>query len=465
MVDRRLPVIDPATGRQLAVVPMSGPDEVRPAVKAAREAQRQWAATPVPRRARVLFRAQQVIEAHSEELAELVALENGKALGDARAEVLRGLETLEFAAGVPHLMQGSTSTDVARGVDAETRLYPVGVAVGITPFNFPAMIPLWMIPIAIAVGNAFVLKPSEQTPLTADRLAELFAQAGVPDGVLNVVHGGAETVNALIMHADVDAVSFVGSAPVARHVYRTAAEAGKRVQALAGAKNFLIVLDDAPLQATADAVFASAFGNAGQRCLAGSVVLATSGIVDALADALVDRVRRSPHGPGLDEKNVVTPVTTAASRSRILGAVDEAVRGGARVLIGGRAIEGEGFFLEPTIIADATPGSDVFREELFGPTLAMMTVSGLDEAIELANSSEYGNSSSIFTSSGAAAREFRERIDAGMLGINVGVPAPVGYLPFSGWKGSFYGDLHVNGIDGVRFYTRQKAVTTRWPRE
>ena len=461
----RLPVIDPATGREVAVVPMSGPDEVGPAVEAAVEAQRLWAATPIPRRARVLFRAQQVIDAHSKELAELVAIENGKALGDARAEVSRGLETLEFAAGLAHLMQGSTSTDVARGVDAETRLYPVGVAAGVTPFNFPAMIPLWMVPIAIATGNAFVLKPSEQTPLTADRLAELFADAGVPDGVLNIVHGGAETVNALITHPGVAAVSFVGSAPVARHVYRTAAEAGKRVQALAGAKNFLIVLDDAPLQATADAVFASAFGNAGQRCLAGSVVLVTPGIVDSLAEALVDRVRRAPHGPGMDERNVITPVTTEGSRSRILGAVEEAVREGARVLIGGRALDGEGFFLEPTIIADASPGSAVIREELFGPTLAMMTVAGLDEAIELANSSEYGNSSSIFTSSGAAAREFRERIDAGMLGINIGVPAPVGYLPFSGWKGSFYGDLHVNGLDGVRFYTRQKAVTTRWPRE
>jgi malonate-semialdehyde dehydrogenase (acetylating)/methylmalonate-semialdehyde dehydrogenase len=457
-----LPVSDPATGDELARVPISGPEEVGRAVEAARAAQPGWAGTSLPRRARLMFHVQQLVEAQRDELAELIALENGKALGDARGEVTRGLETLEFAAGIPHLMKGSTTTGVARGVDAETRFYPVGVVAGITPFNFPAMIPLWMIPLAIAAGNAFVLKPSEQTPLTSERLADLFAAAGLPDGVLNVVHGAAETAEALVTHPGVDAVSFVGSATVARHVYRTAAAAGKRVQALAGAKNFLIVLDDAPLEPTADAVFASAFGNAGQRCLAGSVVLATHAIAQPLTEALVGRVQTAPHGRGSDAGSVITPVTNAAAQSRILAAVDQAARGGARVLTGGRAIDGPGFFLAPTIIADARPDTDVVRKELFGPTLAMVTVSDLDEAIELANATEYGNSSSIFTSSGAAAHTFRERIEVGMLGINVGVPAPIGYLPFSGWKGSFYGDLHVNGMDGVRFYTRQKAITTRW---
>ena len=459
-----LPMTDPATGDVLARVPISGPDEVGRAVDAARAAQPEWAATPVPRRARLMFHAQQLIEAHRDELAALIALENGKALNDARAEVTRGLETLEFAAGIPHLMKGSTSTGVGSGVDAETRFYPVGVVAGITPFNFPAMIPLWMIPIAIAAGNAFVLKPSEQTPLTAELLIDLFAEAGLPDGVLNAVHGAAATAEALVTHPGVDAVSFVGSAAVARSVYTAAAAAGKRVQALAGAKNFLIVLDDAPLESTADAVFASAFGNAGQRCLAGSVVLATGGIAQPLTEALVARVHAAPHGPGSDPESVITPVTNQASQDRILAAVDEAVREGARVLTGGRAIDGPGFFLAPTIIADAGPETDVVRKELFGPTLAIMTVTDLDEAITFANSSEYGNSSSLFTSSGGAAHTFREHIEAGMLGINIGVPAPIGYLPFSGWKGSFYGDLHVNGMDGVRFYTRQKAITTRWPK-
>jgi malonate-semialdehyde dehydrogenase (acetylating)/methylmalonate-semialdehyde dehydrogenase len=460
----RFDVLDPATGAKLATVPLSGPGEVDLAVRAARAAGVEWGAWPVVKRARVMFKAQALLAERIDELAELVATENGKALADARGEVTRGLEVLEFAAGMPTLIQGVTSTEVARGVDAETRAYPVGVVAGITPFNFPAMIPLWMIPIALAAGNGFVLKPSEQAPLTAMRLLELFRDAGLPDGVLNVVHGGRDAVDALCTHPGVDAVSFVGSAPVARHVYETAAAAGKRVQALAGAKNYLIALDDAPLEASAEAIFSSAFGNAGQRCLAGSVLLPTPGIQEPLLAALQERIAAAPQGPGTDPASVITPLINERSKSRILTSIDAAVDAGASLLAGGR-LEGEGSdcFLAPTILTDVDPSMEVLKEELFGPVLAVLPVARLEEAIALANRSEFGNSASLFTAGGGAARTFRETIQAGMLGINVGVPAPIGYLPFSGWKGSFFGDLHANGTDGVRFYTKLKAITTRWP--
>jgi malonate-semialdehyde dehydrogenase (acetylating)/methylmalonate-semialdehyde dehydrogenase len=456
-------VTNPSTGEQLASVPLSGAAEVDRAVTTAATAGTEWASWPVVKRARVMFRAQALLSDATEELAELVATENGKALADARGEIVRGLEVLEYATGMPTLIQGVTSTEIASGVDAETRAYPVGVVAGITPFNFPGMIPLWMMPIALAAGNSFVLKPSEQTPLTAMRLVELFAEAGLPDGVLNLVHGGRDAVDALLVHPDVAAVSFVGSAPVARHVYQTAAAAGKRVQALAGAKNFLIALDDAPLEASADAIFSSAFGNAGQRCLAGSVLLSTPGIQENLLAALQERIAAAPQGPGTDPQAVITPVINERSKRRILDSIDDAVASGATLLTGGEVEDGGECFLAPTILADVDPEMNVIREELFGPVLSVLPVTDLEQAIEMANTSEFGNCSSIFTSSGAAARIFRERIEAGMLGINIGVPAPIGYLPFSGWKGSFYGDLHANGADGVRFYTRLKAITTRWP--
>ncbi len=459
-------VINPSTGEELARVPLSGAAEVDRAVTAAAAAGRDWAAVSVVKRTRVMFRAQNLMTEATEELAELVATENGKALADARGEITRGLEVLEYAAGMPTLIQGVTSTEIATGVDAETRAYPVGVVAGITPFNFPGMIPMWMMPIALAAGNSFVLKPSEQTPLTAMRLVELFREAGLPDGVLNVVHGGRDAVDALLVHPGIAAVSFVGSAPVARHVYETAAAAGKRVQALAGAKNFLIALDDAPLEASADAIFSSAFGNAGQRCLAGSVLLSTPAIRDNLLAALQERIAAAPQGPGTDPSAVITPVINEGSKRRILGSIEAAVDAGATVVVGGE-VEGEGAdcFLQPTIIGDVDPGMDLIGEELFGPVLADLPVESLEQAIEIANASQFGNSSSIFTSSGGAARVFRERIEAGMIGINVGVPAPIGYLPFSGWKGSFFGDLHANGADGVRFYTKLKAITTRWPED
>jgi malonate-semialdehyde dehydrogenase (acetylating) / methylmalonate-semialdehyde dehydrogenase len=461
-----LVVLNPSTGDELAKVPLSGAAEVDRAVEAAASAGREWAAVSVVKRARVMFRAQNLMTEATDELAELVATENGKALSDARAEIVRGLEVLEFAAGMPTLIQGVTSTGIGSGVDAETRAYPVGVVAGITPFNFPGMIPMWMMPIALAAGNSFVLKPSEQTPLTAMRLAELFREAGLPDGVLNVVHGGRDAVDALLVHPKVAAVSFVGSAPVARHVYETAAAAGKRVQALAGAKNFLIALDDAPLEASADAIFSSAFGNAGQRCLAGSVLCSTPGIRENLLAALQERIAAAPQGPGTDPDAVITPVINPGSKQRILGSIQEAMNAGAKIVVGGEIKGGaEDCFLRPTIIGDVDPSMKLMDEELFGPVLADLPVDGLPQAIEIANASRFGNSASIFTDSGHAARLFRETIEAGMLGINVGVPAPIGYLPFSGWKGSFFGDLHANGTDGVRFYTKLKAITTRWPED
>ncbi|HEX2172899.1 MAG TPA: CoA-acylating methylmalonate-semialdehyde dehydrogenase [Dehalococcoidia bacterium] len=460
---RSIPVTDPATGEEIATVPMSGPEDVNSAVAVAREAAVAWAATPIVQRARVMFRLHHLIERDLDHLAYLVTKENGKARSDALGEVTRGLEVVEFATGMPTHMQGGTVSNVARDVDTETRRYPLGVVAGITPFNFPAMIPLWMMPIAVAAGNAFILKPSEQTPLTPMHLLDLFLEAGVPEGVVNIVHGGADTVNAICDHPGIAAVSFVGSAPVARHVYTRGTAAGKRVQALAGAKNFLIVLDDADLPSAADAVFASAFGNAGERCLAGSVVLATEGIADRLVAELADRARSAPVGPGDDPRNVVTPVISPNAKQRICAAMDRALEEGASLVTGGRPGAESGLFIEPTIFDRVRPEMAVAREEIFGPVLAVIRVPDLDRAIEVANRSEFGNSSSLFTRSGKAAREFRERIEAGMLGINAGVPAPIGLFPFSGWKGSFFGDLHANGMDGVRFYTRMKAITTRWP--
>ena len=400
----------------------------------------------------------------AEEIARSVSRENGKALDDARGEVTRALEVVEFAAGMPRHLQGETLTDVAPGLDTETRRYPLGVLAAISPFNFPAMIPMWQAPIALAAGNAVILKPSEQTPLTAGLLADLLLDAGVPEGVLGVVHGAAEVVNALCDHEGVDAVSFVGSAPVARHVYKRAAGAGKRVQALAGAKNFMVVLDDAAFERTADAVFSSAFGNAGQRCLAGSVALVTRGVADRFVAALVERAGRAPVGPGLEERSVITPVIREAARQRIAATVARAREQGARVLAGDQAdgVGGEGYFLAPVVVETDDPASEIACEEVFGPVLTVLRVDDLEEALEIANASRYGNAAAIFTGSGGAARTFRERIQAGMVGVNVGVPAPVGMFPFSGWKGSFYGDLHTNGMDGVRFCTRVKTVTTRW---
>jgi malonate-semialdehyde dehydrogenase (acetylating)/methylmalonate-semialdehyde dehydrogenase len=461
-------VLDPATGALLARVPMSRADDVGRAVDAAEVAFREWSEVPVPRRARLMFQLQRLMEDHLDELAELVTRENGKHVDEARGELRRGIEVVELAAAMTTLMKGETLDQVAAGVDASMHRYPLGVVAAITPFNFPGMIPLWFAPLAIAAGNAMVLKPSPRTPLTANRIAELFAEAGIPDGVLGVVHGGEEAANALIDHPAVRAVSFVGSEAGARAVYRRAADRGKRVQALAGAKNHLVVMPDADLDAAAPAVFASAFSNAGERCLAGSVAVGVGAAADELAERLAALARDARTGSGLDANGdpdaIITPVTSAAARERITDWIVRGEEEGARVVVDGRSPpDEEGFFLGPTILDSVTPDMAVAQEEIFGPVLALERMDDLGAAIATINGSRFGNAAAIFTRDGGAARRFCREVQCGMVGVNVSVPAPVAYFPFAGWRGSFYGDLHATGRDGVDFYTERKVITSRWP--
>jgi malonate-semialdehyde dehydrogenase (acetylating)/methylmalonate-semialdehyde dehydrogenase len=457
-------VRNPADGAVLGRVPLTDEGGVDEAVRAAAAAFPAWAQVPPPERLQTLVRFKAVLEEHFEELATLVTLENGKTLDEARGEVRRGIEVVDFALGLPTLLMGRTLANVARGVDVEMYRVPLGVVAGVAPFNFPAMVPMWMFPIAIACGNTFVMKPSERVPLSVTRLAELFAQAGLPDGVFNVVHGDGETVRALITHPDVRAVSFVGSEPVAREVYRTASAAGKRVQALAGAKNHLVVMPDADLPFTVEAIVSSAYGNAGERCLAASVVVAVGEVADPLVAALRERIDRLRVGDGRRPETEMGPVITAEARDRIASEIERGLAEGARLVRDGRGEGPEGgFFLGPTLFDAVPPGARLLRTEIFGPVLAVVRVASLDEAIDLANRSPFGNAAAIFTRSGLSARTFRERIEAGMVGINIGVPAPVAYLPFAGWKHSFYGDLHATGEDAVQFYTERRVVTSRWP--
>ncbi|MCL6627208.1 CoA-acylating methylmalonate-semialdehyde dehydrogenase [Alicyclobacillus shizuokensis] len=460
-----LEVPNPATGEQLAELPLSAASEAEKAVAAALSVAADWAVVPVVERARVMFRYRDLLERYKEDLAVLVTTENGKNLEDARGEVRRGIEVVEFACGMPTLMMGQTVPDVSRGIDSEVYRYPLGVVAGITPFNFPLMVPLWLYPIAIACGNTFILKPSERTPLSAVRQAELLAEAGLPAGVFNMVHGGKEVVDALLAHPDIQAISFVGSAPVAEYVYRTAAAHGKRVQALAGAKNHHIILRDAPLDRTIEILVASAYGNAGERCLAGSVAVVEEAIADELVSRLAAAARVLPMGSGLEPGKELGPVIRPEHRDRIVRFIEQGVAEGAVLVCDGRQaplVQSPGFFLGATLFDHVRPEMTIAREEIFGPVLSVIRVQDLDEAIAIANLSRYGNAAVLYTQSGAAARKFRERIQAGMIGVNVGVPAPMAFYPFSGWKGSFYGDLHATGRDGVEFYTRKKVVTTRW---
>ncbi|MDI3328823.1 MAG: CoA-acylating methylmalonate-semialdehyde dehydrogenase [Alicyclobacillaceae bacterium] len=463
--DSALPVPNPATGERLAEVPLSSAADVDAAVRSAREAFERWREVPVTERARVMFRWRELLVSRAEELARLITTENGKTLEDARAEVWRGIEVVEFAAGMPTLMQGFVTPQVSRGIDMELVRYPVGVVAGITPFNFPMMVPMWMMPLAIAAGNSFVLKPSERTPLSAVRLVELAMEAGVPEGVLNLVHGGKETVDALLTHPGVDAVSFVGSQPAAEHVFRTAAACGKRVQALAGAKNHHIVLPDANFEGAVHAIRNSGFGSAGQRCMACSVVVAVGSVADSLVEALREAGDKMRIGNGLEEGTELGPLIRAEHRAKVMEKIEQGLAEGAVLVRDGRdAVRRlpQGFFLGPTILDRVTPEMTVAREELFAPVLSVIRAGSLEEAIGVVNRSRFGNSAVIYTESGAAARQFRETVQAGMLGINVGVPVPTAFYPFSGWKDSFYGDLHANGRDAVEFYTRKKMVTSRW---
>ncbi|HVR10375.1 MAG TPA: CoA-acylating methylmalonate-semialdehyde dehydrogenase [Thermoanaerobaculia bacterium] len=462
--ERSEPVVDPTRDSELARVPFATAAEIDDAVAAALGAFRAWRDVPVPERAQLMFRYKRLLEDHLEELARLVTRENGKLIGEARGEVRRGIEVVDFAAGMPTLAMGETVLGVARKIDSHTVRVPLGVVAGITPFNFPAMIPLWMFPVAIAAGNTFVLKPSERTPMTAVRLAELLLAAGVPDGVLNLVHGGSEAVDALLDHPGVRAVSFVGSEPVARHVYARAAAAGKRVQAMAGAKNHLVVLPDAAdWDLAIEAVMASAFGSAGQRCLAGSVALPVGAAAEPFLDRLARAARAVVVGDPLDETTGIGPVIRQAAKDRILDYVDRGQKEGARLLVDGRRqVPARGFFVAPTILDEVDPEAALAREEIFGPVLSVVRVPTVEAAVELVNRSKYGNAASIFTRSGRDAWHFRTRVEAGMVGINVGVAAPMAFFPFAGWKSSFFGDLHATGKDSVRFYTESRVVVERW---
>lgn len=459
------PVYNPATGEVIATVPLSTKEDVDKAVQAANEAFKKWSKVAVPRRARILFKYQQLLVENWEELAKLVTLENGKSYKEAYGEVQRGIECVEFAAGAPSLMMGRQLPDIATGIESGMYRYPIGVIGGITPFNFPMMVPCWMFPLAIACGNTFVLKPSERTPLLAARLAELFEQAGLPKGVLNIVNGAHDVVNGLLEHKLVKGISFVGSQPVAEYVYKKGSENGKRVQALAGAKNHSIVLNDADLDVATAQIIGAAFGSAGERCMAAAVVTVQEEIADALIARLVEEANKMQIGNGMEENVFLGPVIREGHKERTLGYIESGIQEGARLIRDGRndeAAQGNGYFVGPTIFDEVTQEMKIWQEEIFAPVLSIVRVKSLDEAIEIANNSRFANGACIYTDSGASVRQFRETIEAGMLGVNVGVPAPMAFFPFSGWKDSFYGDLHANGTDGVEFYTRKKMVTARW---
>ncbi|APT47452.1 CoA-acylating methylmalonate-semialdehyde dehydrogenase [Bacillus safensis] len=455
-------VFNPATGKVIAEVPLSTKEDVERAVQAANEAFQTWSKTAVPRRARVLFKFQQLLVENWDELAELVTLENGKSLTEARGEVQRGIECVEFAAGAPTLMMGKQLPDIATGIESGMYRYPIGVIGGITPFNFPMMVPCWMFPLAIACGNTFVLKPSERTPLLAARLAELFAEAGLPKGVLNIVNGAHDVVNGLIEHKQVKAISFVGSQPVAEFVYKKGTEHGKRVQALAGAKNHSIVLNDADLNGAIKQIIGAAFGSAGERCMAAAVVAVQEDIADQFIEKLVEESNKIVIGNGMDSNVFLGPVIREGHKERTLQYIEQGINEGAHMIRDGRKDDNtndEGYFIGPTIFDHVTQEMKIWQEEIFAPVLSIVRVKSLNEAIELANASTFANGACLYTDSAASVRTFRDQIEAGMLGINVGVPAPMAFFPFSGWKESFYGDLHANGTDGVEFYTRKKMVT------
>lgn len=459
------PVHNPSTGEVIAETPLSSEADVDAAVTAARQAFQHWGQTPAPKRAAILFRYRELLEQEFDALARLVTRENGKTLDEARGDVRRGIEVVEFACGIAHLTKGESLPQVADQIDAVTMREPLGVCAGITPFNFPAMVPMWMYPVAIACGNAFILKPSEKTPLTAIRLAEIFAEAGLPDGVLNIVLGGRTVVDALCAHRGVVAVSFVGSSKIASHVYALGCQHGKRVQAAGGAKNVLLVMPDAEPEPTLRAILGSAFGCAGQRCMAGSVLM---GVGKSTADEWRDRVSEAIAGFRIADTSAhdtadMGPVIDNAARQRVRHYLANAPAEGASVACdaSSRAPQA-GFFAGPALIDNVKPGMRLFEEEVFGPVLSLVRPQTLGEAIDTMNGLSFGNGASIFTSSGAASRQFVREMQAGMLGLNVGVPAPMALFSFSGWNDSFYGDLHVQGIEGVMFYTRQKCVLSRW---
>jgi malonate-semialdehyde dehydrogenase (acetylating)/methylmalonate-semialdehyde dehydrogenase len=448
----------------IAQVPDATADDVDRTARAAHAAFLKWREVPVVERVQVFYRYKDLLEKHAGEIARILSTENGKTVDDAAGSVRRAIQMVEVACGMPSLMMGQSLENVSKGIDCQAIRQPLGVCAGITPFNFPAMVPMWMFPFAIACGNAFILKPSEKVPLTPTRTAELLHDAGLPAGVYNLLHGAREAVDALLAHPLVRAISFVGSSPVAKYVYQTAAAHGKRVQALGGAKNHLVAMPDANLEKSVEAIMGSAFGAAGERCLAGSVLVAV-GDSRPLLDALLQKVRDLRIGDGAAPGTEMGPLVTAEHRARVLGYIEKGVAEGAQLLVDGRERMGRdnaGYFLGPTVFDGVAPDMTIAREEIFGPVLSVIHVKDLDEAIALVNSSAFGNTTSIFTSDGKSAREYASRIEVGMVGVNVGVAAPMAFFPFSGWKNSFYGDLHAHGRDAVAFYTEQKVIMSRW---
>ncbi len=464
---RRGPVYDPATGEQTHEVDFADVAEVDAAVQAAREAFPMWRATSLSKRAEIMFRIRELLDARKAEVAKVLTSQHGKVLSDAMGEVQRGLENVEYATGIPNLLKGEFSEQVSTGIDVYSIRQPLGVVAGITPFNFPAMVPIWMCANAMACGNTFVLKPSEKDPGAALALADLFADAGLPDGVFNVVEGDKVAVDAILEHPDIEAVSFVGSTPIARYIYTTGTANGKRVQALGGAKNHMIVLPDADVDMVADAAVSAGYGSAGERCMAISVLLSVGKVTDSVVDAIADRLPKVKVGPGLDPESEMGPLITREHRDRVASYLDSGPAQGARAIADGREHplykDSPGFFLGASLLDDVTPGMDAYRDEIFGPVLSVVRAQTYEEAVRLVNDNPWGNGVAIFTRDGGAARQFIFDAPAGMVGVNVPIPVPVAYYSFGGWKSSLFGDHHMYGPEGVQFYTRGKVVTQRWP--
>ncbi len=461
---RTAPVYNPAKGEQSGTVALASVDEVDAAVAAAKAALPGWRATSLSKRAEVMFRMRELVDANRKEIASLLTAEHGKVLSDALGEVARGIENIEFACGVPHLLKGGFSEQASTGVDVYSIRQPLGVVAGITPFNFPAMVPMWMFANALACGNTFVLKPSEKDPSVTMFIAELLSRAGLPDGCFNIVQGDKVAVDRLLEHDDVAAVSFVGSTPIAKYIYETGTRNGKRVQALGGAKNHMLVLADADLDMAADAAIGAAYGSAGERCMAISVVLAADAIADDLVAKIAERIPKVKVGDGMEPDVEMGPLITAESRDRVAGYIEGAPAEGATVVVDGRPDSADGgFFVNPTLIDNVTPGMKCYDDEIFGPVLGVTRVAGYEEGVEMINASPFANGTAIFTRDGGAARQFQFDIEVGMVGINVPIPVPVSYYSFGGWKASLFGDTHMYGPEGINFYTRGKVVTSRWP--
>jgi malonate-semialdehyde dehydrogenase (acetylating)/methylmalonate-semialdehyde dehydrogenase len=463
--ERQGDVFDPATGEVSGHVDFATADDVNAAVATAKDAFAAWRDTSLAKRANILFAFRELVRRNQDELAALISSEHGKVQSDAAGEVARGLEVVEFACGIPHLLKGGFSENVSTRVDSYSIRQPLGVVAGITPFNFPAMVPLWMFPVAIAAGNTFVLKPSEKDPSTSIRLAELWREAGLPDGVFNVVHGDKVSVDALLTHPGVKAVSFVGSTPIARYVYETGTAHGKRVQALGGAKNHMLVLPDADLDLAADAAVSAGFGSAGERCMAISVVVAVDPVGDELVAKIKERVAGLTVGPGTEAASEMGPLVTRQHRDKVASYLDGGVAQGATLAVDGRSHAvpaGDGFWLGPTVLDHVTPEMDCYRDEIFGPVLSVVRTPSYDDGMELISGNPYGNGTAIFTNDGGAARRFQNEVEVGMIGVNVPIPVPMAYYSFGGWKASLFGDTHVHGTEGVHFYTRGKVVTARW---